>query len=47
MGAIVLWFPKAKRNTLESSKNSGFARIKYNIFFPIVFYYSSTLTSLN
>jgi hypothetical protein len=32
---------------LKSSKNSGLIHIKYNIIFPIILYYSSTLTNLN
>jgi hypothetical protein len=47
MGVIVLWFPKGKKTTLESSKNDGLVCIKYNFVSPIILYYSSTLRSLN
>ncbi len=36
-----------KKNRLKSSRNSGLIHIKYSIIFPIIFYYSSTLTNLN
>jgi hypothetical protein len=47
MGDIILWFPKSKRDTPESSKNGGLVHTKYNIAFIIILYFLLTLTSLN
>jgi hypothetical protein len=46
-GTQFLGFQRAKRNTLESSKNGGLVHIKYNIVSLTILYYSSTSTNSN